>query len=58
MEQQVEAAYLILKGTVEKFLKHSGYSVINCAELFSFIKMRDKTVDEFQLDEDEMQDEI
>lgn len=60
MEQRVEMGYLVLKETVEKFLKHSAYSVINFAQLFSFIKVSGKNIPEveFQSDEDDMEDEM
>lgn len=35
MEQEVESGYHALRETVEKFLNHSGYAIINLTELFS-----------------------
>ncbi|CAH0558363.1 unnamed protein product [Brassicogethes aeneus] len=37
MEDQIERGYTALRETVEKYLNHSGYSVINLTELFSGI---------------------
>ncbi|KAJ8966095.1 hypothetical protein NQ317_008770 [Molorchus minor] len=42
LEQQVESGYHALRETVEKYLNHSGYSVISLTELFSGFMIRNK----------------
>lgn len=42
MEGDTEAGYHSLRETVEKYLNHSGYSVINLTELFSGFMVRSK----------------
>lgn len=42
MEQHIESGYHTLRETVEKYLNHSGYSIINLTELFSGFMIRNK----------------
>lgn len=64
MEQEVESGYHELCETVEKFLNHSGYAIINLTELFSgfmtkntlssLTSLEDKIIEDDDEDEDDI----
>lgn len=42
MEQEVESGFSALRETVNKYLNHSAYAVVNLTELFSGLMARNK----------------
>lgn len=66
MNQDVESGYYALRETVDKFLNHSGYAIVNLEELFLGLMTKNKFPDlssaevseEFIVNEDEDEDEF
>ncbi|CAH1175786.1 unnamed protein product [Phaedon cochleariae] len=65
LESEVESGYHTLRETVEKYLNHSGFSIINLTELFSGFMIRNKNPSSLKSDlpnietlvEEEIEDE-